>query len=83
MFPHREQVPAIARDKCIYLRLNCTSKNHVIGKIARHRLGWSLRLRNQLSREIDEKLLDPSPSLQLEAQLPGQDSLQLDHHRLG
>lgn len=83
MLFHREQVPAIARNENLHPRLNRTGKNQVIVRVARYRFGWSLRRRDQLGRKVDEKLLDPSPALRLEAQLPGQNPLQLDHHRLG
>ena len=83
MRTYGEQVPAIARNENVHLRLNCTSKNYVIGRVVRHRLRWTLRCRDQLGRKLDEKLLDPSPALRLEPQLPDEDPLQLDHHRLG
>ena len=83
MLPHGEQMPAIARDEHVHPRLNRTGKNQVIGRVARYRLGCGLRCRDQLDRKVNEKLLDPLPALRLETQLPGEDPLQLDHHRLG
>jgi hypothetical protein len=53
----------------------------IIG-VARHGLGRGIRHRSQLDRQVDEKLLDSSPALRLEAELAGEDPLQLHHHRL-
>jgi hypothetical protein len=83
MLPNGEHVPVIAGDEGIHSRLNRTGEDEVIVRIARHGLGRGLRRRNQLGRKVDEKLLDPSPALRRKAQLPGEDSLQLHHHRLG
>lgn len=83
MLPDGKQVPAIPRDENVHPRLNRTSKDQVVVRIARNGLGQSLRRRNHLCRKVNEKLLDPSPALRLKAQLPGEDPLQLDHHRLG
>jgi len=83
MLSDGEQVLAIPRDEHVHPRLSSTSKDQVIGRIACHRLRWILGRRNQFGRKIDQKLFDSSPALRLEAQLPGEDPLQLDHHRLG
>lgn len=82
MLFYGQKVPTIAGDERIHFRLNRTGEDQIIGRVARHRLGWSLGCWHQFSRRIDEKLLDPSPALRLEAQLPGEDPLQLDHYRL-
>lgn len=82
MLTHGEQVPAISRDENVHPRLSRTGQDQVIVRIASHRLGWILRRRNRVGRKVDEKLLDSSPALRLKAQLPGENPLQLDHHRL-
>ena len=76
-------MPAVSRDENIHPRLNRTGEDQVIGRVARHGLGQSLRRWDRLCRKIEEKLLDSSPVLRLETELPDEDPLQLDHYRLG
>lgn len=83
MLTDREQVPAVARDERIRFRLNRTREDQVVVWVSRDRLGRIFGRWDQFGRKIDEELLDLFPALRLEAQLAGEDSLQLDHHRLG
>lgn len=83
MLTDGKQMPVIAGDEHVHLRLNRASEDQVIVRVSRHRLGWSLGRSNHPGRKVDQKLLDALPALWLEAQLPGKDPLQLDHHRLG
>ncbi len=73
----------IAGHENFHRSLNRAGKDQIIVWVARHRLGRALRRRNQLGREVEEKLLDRLPARRLEAQLFGENPLQLDHHRLG
>lgn len=75
MLSHGEKVSAITRDENIHFRLNRAGEDQVVGRVSRYRLGRGLRRWDHLCRKIDKKLLDPSPALWLEAELPGEDPL--------
>ncbi len=83
MLSNGEQVPVVAGYENVHRGLDRTGKDKVVIWVSRHPLGRILRRWSQLDRKIDEKLLDLSPALLLEAQLLGEDPLQLDHHWLG
>jgi hypothetical protein len=82
MLADGEQVAPVARDEGIHSRPNCAGEDQVIIAVARHGLGRGRRRRSQINRELEEKLLDSSPMLRLEAHLSSQDLPQLHHHRL-
>lgn len=81
MLADGEQMPVVAGDQNLHFSLNRAGKDQVIVRIARHGLGRDFRRRDQLGCEVDEELLDRAPAFRLEAELPGENSLQLYHRR--
>lgn len=63
--------------------LDHTGEDQVVIWVATDRLGPARGRVDQFGREVDQKLLDRLPSVELEAELPGQDPLELDEHRTG
>lgn len=83
MFTHGKQVATIPGHENLDPGLHCAGENQIVVRVAADRLGMVRRGGNQLRREIDEKPSGLLPAPRLEADLPGQDPLQLDQHRAG
>jgi hypothetical protein len=83
MFTHRKQVATIAGhenlDPCFYR----AGEDQIVVSVAADRLWPARGGGDQFHREVDEQLLDRLPTVGLEAELPGQDALQLDQHGPG
>ena len=81
MLAYRKQVAMITGDKDLDPGRDRTGEDQVVVGVAANRLGWALRGDDEFGGEVYEQLLDRLPSIGLEADLPGQDPLQLDQHR--
>jgi hypothetical protein len=57
MLSDREKVPAVPRDECIHTRLNRTSENQIVVRIARHRLGWRTLLGGPAAMNAEARTL--------------------------
>lgn len=60
-----------------------TGEYQVVVRVAADRLGPACGGGDEFDREVDQKLLGRLPAVDLEAELPGQDPLQLDDHWAG
>lgn len=83
MLTQREQVAAISGHEHLDPGRHRTGEDKVVIWIAADGLGSARGRVDQLGREVDQKLLDRLPTVDLEAELPGQDPLQLDDDRTG
>lgn len=82
MSRHGEQMPSIAGNEDVHPPFDRTGENHVVVGIAGDGVGRSFGRGGHLGGHVDQELFDLAPALRLEAQLPGEDSFQLDHRWL-
>lgn len=83
MLTQWKQVATIAGHEHLDPGRHRAGEDQVIVGVAADRLGPAHGGGDQFGREIYEQLLDRLPSVGLEAELPGQDPLQLDQHGSG
>jgi hypothetical protein len=78
-----KQVATIAGHQYLDFGRGRTGEDQVVVGVAADRLGPAHGSRDEFGRKVDEHLLDGLPSVGLEADLLGQDPLQLDKCRSG
>jgi hypothetical protein len=83
MLTQGKQVATIAGHQRLDSGRDRAGEDQVVVGVAADRLGPALGSGDEFGREIDEQLLDGLPSVGLEADLLGQDPLQLDKDRSG
>lgn len=81
MLSYGEKVPAVSRDERIHFRPNRRGEDQVIVRIAGYVLWRAARRGGRMGRQAEEEILGLPPALRLEAELPGENSLQLHHRR--
>jgi hypothetical protein len=83
MLPQGKQVTTIAGHQHLDRGAHRTGEDQIVVWVAADRLGRAGGGLDQFGREVDKKLLDAVPTVEREAELPGQDPLQLDQHGAG
>jgi len=83
MLTQRKQVATIAGHQHLDSGPDRAGEDQVVIGVAADRVGPARGGGDEFGREVDEQLLDGLPSVGLEADIPGQDPLQLDQYRSG
>ena len=83
MLTQGKQVATIAGHQYLDPGPDRTGEDQIVVGVAADGLGPARGGGDEFGGEVDEQLLDGLPTFGLEAELPGQDPLQLDHHRSG
>lgn len=83
MLTQGKQVATVAGHEHLDPRRDRTGEYQVVVGVAAERLGWVRGGGDHLRSQIDEQLPDTLPAPRLEAELPGQDPLQLHQHWSG